>query len=167
MFPRCFCILSFLPGLNGSNSLFSRCWHISHTGKQIALVTNTKRCPYLPIMVECCWTAASRRRSRMVHSPMAGYWRHSLNSTRCLDAPHTSSGSTRLALPFSLFGVEKQQEEMKREGVGPTMKSSGWTASEVPWWQSMWWKREPNQASPHIDLGCLYNFLLFYSQASR
>lgn len=25
---------------------------------------------YLPIMVECCWTAASSRRSKMVHSPM-------------------------------------------------------------------------------------------------
>lgn len=26
---------------------------------------------YLPIIVECCWTAASRSRSRMVHSPIA------------------------------------------------------------------------------------------------
>lgn len=26
--------------------------------------------PYLPIIVECCWTAASSSLSRMVHSPM-------------------------------------------------------------------------------------------------
>lgn len=25
---------------------------------------------YLPIIVECCWTAASKRRSNMVHSPI-------------------------------------------------------------------------------------------------
>lgn len=25
---------------------------------------------YLPIIVECCWTAASKRRSNIVHSPM-------------------------------------------------------------------------------------------------
>lgn len=31
---------------------------------------------HLPIMVECCCTAASRRRSRMVHSPMFGIRRH-------------------------------------------------------------------------------------------
>lgn len=32
---------------------------------------------YLPIIVECCWTAASSRRSKMVHSPMViSKWHH-------------------------------------------------------------------------------------------
>lgn len=56
---------------------------------------------HLPIIVECCCTAASRRRSRMVHSPMAGVWRHppgAGNGTGLLSSQGTSAGGLQVHL---------------------------------------------------------------------
>lgn len=52
--------------------------HFNSNFKPVTCGTPTPT--HLPIIVECCCTAASRRRSRMVHSPMAGVWWHPLGT---------------------------------------------------------------------------------------
>lgn len=55
----------------------------SQISSHVCIILNTYHIlttTHLPIMVECCCTAASRRRSRMVHSPMFGIRRHPLGT---------------------------------------------------------------------------------------
>ncbi|KAJ8403780.1 hypothetical protein AAFF_G00346480 [Aldrovandia affinis] len=64
-------------------------------------------------MVECCWTAASSRRSRMVHSPMARLGRH--------PQTHESGWGRRGAVPSVravLYRPRIQRGEREREREG-------------------------------------------------
>lgn len=99
---------------------------------------------HLPIIVECCCTAASRRRSRMVHSPMAGVWRHppgAGNETGLPSSRGTGAGAFQVHL---LRCTEVEKSSGGEESNATWRKLSG--ASSLSWQRCL-----PSLPAPSTD----------------
>lgn len=80
---------------------------------------------YLPIMVECCWTAASSSLSRMVHSPMVMEWWQS-------DPKKQDSGSRPFSLQRTPSSASQDQPALSWTSLGYTSLPRPTTAPSWP-----------------------------------
>lgn len=93
---------------------------------------------YLPIIVECCWTAASRSLSRMVHSPIAVH-REAKARAAAAALPRRRRRRRRSAIPA--------RAARPAEGGPHSGGPAAWQAGRLPG-ASLGGRRSPGAAQP-------------------